>query len=567
MFFQTAEALVAGDTDSFSDVYDRSGATTTRVSTGVLGGNGAFSAFFDGATPDGSRVYFHTDEAVELTDIDERMDVYERTSGATAHLSIGPVGGNGDLEFDYDAFFDGVSADGSKVWLDTDERLTADDTDTSFDIYERSGLAITRISTGPAGGNGEFDAFFDAASDSGSRVFFDTQEPLAAADTDAGHDIYERAAGATILMSVGPAGGNGGQFSAFAAITSDGLNLFFSSPERLTADDTDSEQDVYQRAGGATIRVSAGATGGNAEAPSFYAGASADGSRVFFSTEESLASADGDAWTDLYERNAGTTTFISKGPNSTNEDLLTPFFGGASADGLKVFFESAETLLNSDIDTVQDVYSATLGTTAGFPRSKAATQTRASLVPAFAPCASPNRQHAPPFGFASCSPPVQTSPLLTIGTPDANGQAAGSNNSFVSFKVLGAAGGAEDSDVQVTASLTDVRNTSDLTDYAGELQVIADLNISDRDPLNSVSGTIVPLPFSATVPCATTVSTALGSTCSATTTADSILPGMVPEGKRVIWELGRVAVMDGGPDNLAVTADNNVFAIQGVFVP
>ena len=69
----------------------------------------------------------------------------------TTHLSIGPAGGNGNLDFDYDAFFDGVSADGSKVWLDTDEVLTADDTDESFDVYERSGASITRISIGSDG--------------------------------------------------------------------------------------------------------------------------------------------------------------------------------------------------------------------------------------------------------------------------------------------------------------------------------------------------------------------------------------------------------------------------------
>jgi hypothetical protein len=567
VFFQTADPLVATDTDAFADVYDRSAGTTTHISTGLLGGNGAFPATFDGATPSGSHAYFHTDEPLEISDFDERMDVYQRTGGVTTHLSIGPAGGNGNLDFDYDAFFDGVSTDGSKVWLDTNEALTFDDTDASFDIYERSGASIARISVGSTGGNGAYDAFFDAASANGSRVFFDTLERLSASDTDGGHDIYERAGGATTLMSVGPAGGNGGLFSSFAAITSDGLNLFWTSPERLTADDTDSTDDVYQRVGGTTTRVSAGGTGGNAEVPSAYVGASADASRVFFSTAESLSSADGDAWTDLYERNAGATTFISKGPNSANEDFLTPLYGGASADGQKVFFETAESLLNIDTDTAQDVYTATLGTSGGFARPKGATPVRASMVPAFAPCASPNRQHAAPLVFGSCNPPVQASPLLTIGSPDANGQAAGSNNNFVQLTVLGVPGGPEDSDVQLSASFTDVRKTSDLSDYSGELQVSVDLEMTDRDPLNSLASTIATLPFNATIPCTPTVSTTIGSTCSVTTTADTLVPGMVPEAKRLNWELGRVTAMDGGLDNLAATADNNVFAVQGLFVP
>ena len=247
-------------------------------------------------------------------------------------------------------------------------------------------------------------------------------------------------------------------------------------------------------------------TGGNAEVPSFYAGASADASRVFFSTEESLSSADGDAWTDLYERNAGATTFISKGPNSANEDFLTPFFAGASADGQKVFFETAESLLNIDTDTAQDVYTATLGTPGGLraPEGRHSRRTRPWC---------PRSRRAPHrtastrrrSGSQSCNPPVQTSPLLTIGTPDANGQPASSNNNFVRLQDAGCAGGADDSDVQVTASFTDVRNTSDLSDYSGELQVVVDLNITDRDPLNSLSSTIAPLPLNATIPCTPTV--------------------------------------------------------------
>ena len=34
-----------------------------------------------------------------------------------------------------------------------------------------------------------------------------------------------------------------------------------------------------------------------------------------------------------------------------------------------------------------------------------------------------------------------------------------------------------------------------------------------------------------------------------------------------MWELGAVEVYDGGPDGDAETADNTVFAVQGVFVP
>ena len=44
-------------------------------------------------------------------------------------------------------------------------------------------------------------------------------------------------------------------------------------------------------------------------------------------------------------------------------------------------------------------------------------------------------------------------------------------------------------------------------------------------------------------------------------------PGLVDEGSRAVWEMRRVEVMDGGPDGDVDTADNTVFARQGVFVP
>jgi hypothetical protein len=53
-----------------------------------------------------------------------------------------------------------------------------------------------------------------------------------------------------------------------------------------------------------------------------------------------------------------------------------------------------------------------------------------------------------------------------------------------------------------------------------------------------------------------------------TTTLDAVQPGMVPEGKRSVWELGSIEVYDGGADDLAATpSGNTLFARQGVYVP
>ena len=101
----------------------------------------------------------------------------------------------------------------------------------------------------------------------------------------------------------------------------------------------------------------------------------------------------------------------------------------------------------------------------GYPRPKGATPMRASLVPAYNQCTSPNRVHGPPDfpGNASnpdgsCNPPAQTSGQITVGTPDANGAAANSVG-FVRLSVINGnpATTADEADVRYQVSITDVR--------------------------------------------------------------------------------------------------------------
>jgi hypothetical protein len=47
----------------------------------------------------------------------------------------------------------------------------------------------------------------------------------------------------------------------------------------------------------------------------------------------------------------------------------------------------------------------------------------------------------------------------------------------------------------------------------------------------------------------------------------AIVPGAIPDGRRTVWELDKVRVYDGGPDEDADSEDNSLLATQGVFVP
>ena len=565
VFIVSYDKLTNDDTDDGrKDVYERSGGTTTLISTG---GSGPYGADYDGATPDGTHVFFHSDESLVASDTDGIRDVYEHSGGTTRQVSTGPVNGNGPFL----PLWKGVSQDGSRAFFETSEQLTTSDTDSYADVYERSGGTTTKLSLGPNGGNGAYDANFVRASVDGSKIWLETREPLVSSDTDGFcedefgqftlpcFDVYQRSGGNTTLIS---AGGNGSYDASFAAATADGTHVFFHTSESLSPeDDSSSTFDIYDRSGGNTTLVSVGGTGA-----AFLEGISQDGARVFFSTYDQLVGADTDNLPDVYERYGRATTLISTGPTSTSGSNFA-VYDSNSEDGTKVFFDTDERLTSDDTDSSFDTYSATTG----YPRPKGATPALVSLVPAFNQCVVPNRTHGPPLSLPSCSPPVQSSSYLTVGTPDVNGAVANSAGSVRMDVVAGdPATPADEADNLLAVSVKDVRKKSDLSDYGGQLRAAVSLQITDRYNGASLtdSGTASNITFAFSVPCQVTSDTAIGSTCSIRTTADALGAGTVREGKRAIWELGQVRVFDGGADGIGSTAaDNTLFMVEGIFVP
>ena len=123
--------------------------------------------------------------------------------------------------------------------------------------------------------------------------------------------------------------------------------------------------------------------------------------------------------------------------------------------------------------------------------------------------------------------------------------------------------------MEITASFTDVLNQGSLTDYTGELRYVVGLRITDRENgeefVYPATASDVTLSFSA--PCTATGGPEGGS-CSLTTTADAVLPGVVKEGERAVWELGQLQVFDGGGDGDGdTTGDNTLFAVPGLYAP
>src|SRR3954453_23706721 len=161
------------------------------------------------------------------------------------------------------AFYDGVSSDGKIVVFSTSEQLVPGDTDQEPDVYIRSfdstleELVTREVSIGPRGGNDTRAARYDGLSPDGTKVFFSTEEPLVQEDTDSQEDIYLRdlVDKKTILVSKGDGScggsgcGNGSASAGFAprGLAADGDVVFFTTTESLNSADTDGSSDIYAR--------------------------------------------------------------------------------------------------------------------------------------------------------------------------------------------------------------------------------------------------------------------------------------------------------------------------------
>ena len=226
-------------------------------------------------------------------------------------------------------------------------------------------------------------------------------------------------------------------------------------------------------------------------------------------------------------------------------------------------------------------------TSLAYERPIGASPIRIPLVPAFSPCdpGASNASHPAPLAGRSCSPPAPASSLAAVGPKSL---------SFVRMRVLGQGECAPSPptacypDVVISSSLTDIRSGSpsggdyetfdDLGHDMTLVETIPDqargtgLQITDRNNTtdqgqSNQAATVIPLPYPVPLACTPTADPSTGSRCGVQTTSNSIAPGSAVQGQRSIWELGQFEVLDQGPDGTPANSDDNLFAVQGVFVP
>ena len=216
-------------------------------------------------------------------------------------------------------------------------------------------------------------------------------------------------------------------------------------------------------------------------------------------------------------------TQITPGPGGTVTYQADVNVAAATALVLNTYFETdAFTAglnlgwLTANIETVR------------YPRPGGASPFNVPLVPAFAACTAPDVSHVAPLDAGSCSSPSLESSILTTSS-------TGAGSGSAKLRVIpGNPLTAEDeADMAITMSATDVKESSNGSDYVGRVALASTLRVTDRASGGAAgrSGTVQDFPFGVAAPCLATPDPS-GSTCNLNTSIETILPGFAREGER-----------------------------------
>jgi Tol biopolymer transport system component len=370
VFATLADDLVPGDTNGLGDVFvrDRWSGTTERASVDSAGAQADSESYAPTISADGRWVAFGS-VATNLVagDTNGRPDcfVHDRLTGVTERVSVDSAGAEGDDSAGYAA--PSISDDGRFVafesWADN---LVPGDTNGTQDIFvhDRQTGATVRVSVDPAGNDANSSSNDPSISADGRYVAFTSlASNLVAADVYPGNDVFVRdlASGTTVLVSVDSNGIQGNSDSLLPSITPDGRFVVFESmASNLDPVDTNVAFDVFVRdlAAGTTAIVSVDSLGVPGGSDSVYPSISADGRYVAFESLNIFAQGEFNAHWDVFvrDRQSGTTEW-----ESTNADGAQSNFHNhqpwISGDGRFVAFQSGSTdLVHGDTNGFDDIF-------------------------------------------------------------------------------------------------------------------------------------------------------------------------------------------------------------------
>jgi hypothetical protein len=312
---------------------------------------GTWSAFYQGASADGSKVFFTTESELTADSTacrkgpDVELYEYNTTTGKLTRISRGEPGTpfsevEAGVETQEDDSKPIVSQDGSTVYFEAKHKLTEDAPE------EPAGLNLYRYDT--VSGTIRFVAVVEYPTDQGEGAYTTpngefyvfSSKGVSGESRGQGHNEmyrYDNSNRSVICVSCGsgatPLIGNarntnegsailepGDLTPRFVPMSDDGHRVFFVTSARLVPQDTNSleegelpaGQDVYEweatgteEAPGLFCREANGCThlitSGKDENISLLLGASPDGSNVFFATSARLVPQDTDDLPDIYD--------------------------------------------------------------------------------------------------------------------------------------------------------------------------------------------------------------------------------------------------------------------------
>jgi hypothetical protein len=386
LFFTDGAALTPDSTPiegvsecALPQLYEWSGGTLRNV--GILPGEstpsptGATVAAGGGmVSADGSTVFFNARPEVETSAGPVPTQLYVRTGGRTVRVSeprIPTAEPNAQ-----GAKFQAASADGSVVYFTTATRLTADASPAGADLYRyvvASGelTDLTPDQTDPGGA----EARQAVTTPDGGLIYFGAAGALAPGATPEGSNLYRMRIGAAPEF-IGELAPNDSMVSTSpfqpvqleTRMTADGNVLLLASAATLGsgAEETGTTEIYRYVAGQGFTCVSCAdrgeaVSGAQVKSPGFPGSPggnvlSADGSRVFFETADALVPQDNNGKLDVYEWEGGQVHLISTGSSGEESNLLD-----ADPSGADVFFTTRQQLVKADQDEKVDVYDARVG--------------------------------------------------------------------------------------------------------------------------------------------------------------------------------------------------------------
>ena len=312
------------------------------------------------------------------------------------------------------AHFEGASQDGSKVFFTSTQKLLAGASEESDNLYEydftNPAQQLVLVSTGSSEPEGAKVQGVARVSEDGSHVYFVAQGVLTETSNRIGHSasagednlyVYERdaqfpAGRTSFVATLSPGDGDDWQRKDARPVmaSEEGRFLVFTSDADLTDESLSGEKSQvfqYDATTGGLVRASIGQGGYNANDTAPVAGsgivllgtydyvetdspatvngsqAAADGAVFFQSADaltpqalnDQLSSNGGSLVPNVYEYRAGSVYLLSDG-RDTNAFGSSTFVQlvGSDPSGDDVFFTTADPLIASDSDTLPDIYDA-----------------------------------------------------------------------------------------------------------------------------------------------------------------------------------------------------------------